>query len=128
MINNVSAKTGALADPKASGLDQLKAAAKQFESIFTRQMLKSSRDAKLCDDDLFSSDATDQFRDMQDSNLADQLANKGAVGIADLLVRQFQARVSHTAPGTATTAEGSTTAGAAATGADAAAKTDGASG
>jgi flagellar protein FlgJ len=42
---------------------------------------------------LFGSDATDQFRDMQDGNLADQLAGKGAIGIADLLVRQFQARV-----------------------------------
>ncbi|MHA3794796.1 rod-binding protein [Rhizorhabdus wittichii] len=119
MIGNVSAKVGALADPKASGLDQLKAAAKQFEAIFTRQMLKSTRDAKLCDDDLFGSDATDQFRDMQDSNLADQLANKGAIGIADLLVRQFQARVAKPAATTGSTDAAAT--------ADAA-KADGASG
>ena len=93
MINGVSIKNGALADPKASELDQLKAAAKQFEAIFVRNMLKSMREAKLSDDDLFGSDATDQFREMQDSNLADQLSGKGALGIADLLVRQFQARV-----------------------------------
>ena len=93
MIESVSIKTGALADPKASELDKLKAAAKQFEAIFTRQMLKSMRDAKLTDDDLFGSDATDTFREMQHSNLADQLAQKGAIGIADLLVRQFEARV-----------------------------------
>lgn len=98
MINSVSIKTGALADPKAAELDQLKAAAKQFEAIFTRQMLKSMRDAKLSEDDLFGSDATDQFRDMQDSNFADQLAGKGSLGIGDLLVRQFQARLSNTAP------------------------------
>lgn len=110
MIGNVSAKVGALADPKASELDQLKAAAKQFEAIFTRQMLKSTRDAKLCDDDLFGSDATDQFRDMQDGNLADQLAGKGAIGIADLLVRQFQARVAK--PAAATGAGDTTAAGA----------------
>lgn len=94
MIGSVSIKTGALADPKASELEQLKAAAKQFEAVFTRQMLKSMRDAKLSDDDLFGSDATDQFREMQDSNFADQMAGKGAIGIADLLVKQFEARVS----------------------------------
>jgi peptidoglycan hydrolase FlgJ len=101
MIDSVSVKTGALADPKASELDQLKAAAKQFEAIFTRQMLKSMRDAKLSEDDLFGSDATDTFREMQHSQLADELANKGAIGIADLLVRQFEARVSKTAPAAA---------------------------
>jgi len=113
MINGVSIKTGALADPKAAELDQLKAAAKQFEAIFTRQMLKSVREAKLSEDDLFGSDATDQFRDMQDANLADQLAGKGAIGIGDLLVRQFQARLSNGVSGTAPTtdsAAGSTTA------------------
>lgn len=98
MINGVSIKTGALADPKASELDQLKAAAKQFEAIFTRQMLKSMRDAKLSEDDLFGSDATDQFRDMQHANLADQLAGKGALGIGDLLVKQFEARIAKAAP------------------------------
>ncbi|MBD3761799.1 rod-binding protein [Rhizorhabdus sp.] len=97
MINGVSIKSGVLGDPKANELDQLKAAAKQFEAIFTRQMLKSTREAKLADDDLFGSDATDQFREMQDSNLADQLSGKGAMGIADLLVRQFQSRVAQPA-------------------------------
>ncbi len=101
MINGVSIKSGALGDPKASELDQLKAVAKQFEAIFTRQMLKSTREAKLADDDLFGSDATDQFREMQDSNLADQLSGKGAMGIADLLVRQFQSRVAQPAAPTA---------------------------
>ena len=105
MINGVSIKSGVLGDPKANELDQLKAAAKQFESIFTRQMLKSMRDAKLSDDDLFGSDATDQFREMQDSNLADQLSGKGAIGIADLLVRQFQSRVAKPAAGAAGKAE-----------------------
>ena len=104
MIGSVSIKSGALADPKASELDKLKAAAKQFESVFTRQMLKSMRAAKLSEDDLFGSDATDQFRDMQDSNFADQMSGKGSLGIGDLLVKQFEARVSKTAPGAAASA------------------------
>jgi len=100
MIDGVSIKAGALADPKAGELEQLKAAAKQFEAIFTRQMLKSMRDSKLAEDDLFGSDATDQFREMQDSNFADQMAGKVSLGIADLLVKQFQARVAKSAPAT----------------------------
>ncbi len=76
----------------------MKAVAKQFEAVFVRQMFKASHEAKLADDDLFGSDATDQFREMQDSHLADQFADKGSFGLGDLLVKQFQARVSKTPP------------------------------
>ena len=102
MINSVSATAGNGEASKASDLDKLKAVAKQFEAVFARQMFKSMREAKLNDEDLFGSDATDQFREMQDSNLADQFAGKGALGLGDLLVKQFQARVSKT-PAAATT-------------------------
>jgi len=112
MIGGVSLKSAILGDAKASELDKLKAAAHQFEAVFTRQMLKSMRDAKLSDDDLFGSDATDQFREMQDSNLADQLAGKDAIGVAALLVKQFEARVSKVAPG-ATSAAAAASSGAA---------------
>jgi flagellar protein FlgJ len=105
MIDGVSIRTGALGDTKASDLDKLKAASKQFEAIFTRQMLKSIREAKLNEDDLFGSEATDQFREMQDSNFATDLADKGALGIAEMLVKQFEARVSKKAPA----ADGATT-------------------
>lgn len=101
MIDGVSIRSGALGDAKASELDKLKAASKQFEAIFTRQMLKSMREAKLNEDDLFGSEATDQFREMQDSNFATDLADKGALGIAEMLVKQFEARVSKKAPVTA---------------------------
>lgn len=104
MIDGVSIRSGALGDAKASELDKLKAASKQFEAIFTRQMLKSMREAKLNEDDLFGSEATDQFREMQDSNFATDLADKGALGIAEMLVKQFEARVSKKAP----TADGAT--------------------
>lgn len=92
MIESVKTTTGALADPKASQTDKLKAVAKQFEAVFLRQMIGSMRQAKLSDD-IMGSDATDQFREMQDSHVADDLASKGALGIADMLVKQFAARV-----------------------------------
>jgi flagellar protein FlgJ len=95
MIESVNVKTGALANPKASETDKLKAVAKQFEAVFMRQMIGSMRQAKLTDDEM-GSDATDQFTEMQDSHIADNLAGKGALGIADLLVKQFSARVGTT--------------------------------
>ena len=62
------------------------AAAKQFEAIFLRQMIASMRAPSL-GDDLFGSDASDQFRDMSDARLADSMA--GGFGIAQLLEKQF---------------------------------------
>ena len=42
-------------------------------------------------DDLFGNQATEQFRDMQDSKLADSMA--GDFGIADLLLKQFEGKI-----------------------------------
>ena len=67
MIGSVKSGTGALANPKASQDDKLKAVARQFEAVFLRQMIGSMRQAKLSDD-IMGSDATDQFRDMQDAH------------------------------------------------------------
>lgn len=113
MIGSVKLSTGALADPKASQNDKLKAVAKQFEAVFLRQMIGSMRQAKL-GDDIMGSDATDQFTEMQDAHIADNLAGKGALGIADMLVKQFAARVG---PGPATPAVSGTKSGTVATGA-----------
>lgn len=67
---------------------QLVKAAQAFEAVFMRQMIGSMRQANL-GDDLFGSSAADQFRDMQDSRLADQMAADGGFGIAELLIKQF---------------------------------------
>ena len=60
--------------------------AKQFEAIFLRQMIASMRSPSL-GDDLFGSDASNQFRDMSDARLADSMA--GQFGIARLLEKQL---------------------------------------
>ena len=57
---------------------------------YLRQMLGSMRSAGLADD-LFGNQATEQFRDMQDSKLADSMA--GDFGIADLLLKQFEGKI-----------------------------------
>lgn len=67
----------------------LKAAARQFEAVFLRQMIGAMRQASL-GDDILGSSAGDQFRDMADARTADAMAEKGAIGIADMLIAQFQ--------------------------------------
>ena len=77
----------------------LKKAAQQFEAIFLRQMISSMRSASL-GEDMLGSTAGDQFRDMADARTADSMAEKGSLGIAEMLMRQFGAKEA-TPPATA---------------------------
>lgn len=83
-----------LAAPTASAqatrqTEQLRASSQAFEAVFLRQMIGSMRQAHLADD-AFGSRATEQFRDMSDSRLADQMSHQGAFGIAQMLIAQFE--------------------------------------
>lgn len=82
-----AAGTGA-ADPQR---ERLREAAEAFEAVFLRQMIGSMRQARLAEDP-FGSQATEQFRDMSDARLADQMAQQGSFGIAELLLRQFEGK------------------------------------
>jgi flagellar protein FlgJ len=72
-------------DPKQA---ELRKAAEAFEAVFLRQVIGSMRQAKLADD-VFGSAATDQFRELADGKMADNMADQGSFGIADLLLQQF---------------------------------------
>ncbi len=63
--------------------------AQQFESMFTRMMLKSMRDS-VGTDPLFGSDAEKTYQGMYDDQLAVQLSKGRGLGLADMLVRQLQ--------------------------------------
>jgi peptidoglycan hydrolase FlgJ len=65
---------------RLASTDNLDAAGKRFEAIFTGMMLKSMRSAKL-GDGLFDSKASEQFRDMQDQQLAQAMASHAPIGI-----------------------------------------------
>jgi len=67
----------------------LKAAARQFEALFTQQLFKSMRAAKV-GDDLMGSDQGAIYQDMFDQQMAQHLSQGRGLGIADLLVRQLQ--------------------------------------
>ncbi len=66
----------------------LEEVARQFESIFTRMMLKSMRDANF-GNPLFDSDSGKFYQDMYDDQLAMDLAKNGSIGLADILVKQL---------------------------------------
>ncbi len=76
-------------DDKKEALAQ---AAQQFEAIFMRMMLKSMRDAQdaIADEDSpFNSSTMKFYRDMNDQQLATQLAQNGNMGLAEVVLRQF---------------------------------------
>jgi flagellar protein FlgJ len=92
-------------DPTAeSQRNALRGAAQQFEAVFLRQMIGSMRQAHLADDP-FGSQATEQFRDMSDANLADSMSHQGVFGIAQMLLAQFDRHAgAQPAPAAATAA------------------------
>jgi flagellar protein FlgJ len=107
----VSSSSSALASAATQGSakpagadDKLKNVAKKFEAVFMRQMIGTMRSASL-GDGMFDSSATQQFRDMSDAKLADSMAEKGTLHVADLLVKQFGAKLS----GGAAAGKGATT-------------------
>jgi flagellar protein FlgJ len=76
----------AQADPRQS---ELRTAAQAFEAVFLRQMIGSMRQARLADDP-FGTQATEQFREMSDARLADEMSQQGSFGIAQMLLAQFE--------------------------------------
>lgn len=77
-------KTGVKADdPKA-----IRAAAAQFESLFTNMMLKAMRAAKL-GNGLGDSQESDLYQDMYDQQIALKMSQGKGIGLADMLVQQL---------------------------------------
>jgi flagellar protein FlgJ len=73
-------------DPRA-----LKEVAKQFESIFIQQMLKSMRSANAAfsEDSYFNSNEMQFHQDMMDQQMSLELSKNGGMGLAEALYRQL---------------------------------------
>jgi len=69
----------------------LKQAAKQFETHFVQHMFKTMRES-VEKSDLMSSDAADTFQDMLDKEFATRMAERGSLGLADMLQKQLSQR------------------------------------
>ncbi|MBK5264701.1 MAG: rod-binding protein [Alphaproteobacteria bacterium] len=87
-----SGKSVAPAATSATDHEALTKAAKAFEAVFMRQMISSMRSASL-GEDLMGSNATEQFRDMADARVADTMAEGRGLGIATMLLKQFEGRI-----------------------------------
>lgn len=72
-------------DPQAA----VKAAAKQFEGLFTQMMLKTMRQASL-GEGMGDSEETKFYQDMFDQQLSVQLSSGKGIGLAEKLISQLQ--------------------------------------
>lgn len=73
---------------KEASPEALKEVAKQFESIFLNNVLKSMREAKLADG-IMDNDQSKFYGEMYDQQLALHLSGSPGVGLADLIVKQL---------------------------------------
>jgi flagellar protein FlgJ len=74
---------------KSNDPEALRAVAKQYESLFTRMMIKSMRDA-VGKDPIFGSDEESTYQEMYDDQLSLEMTKGHGLGLADMLVRQLQ--------------------------------------
>jgi flagellar protein FlgJ len=88
------------ADPQKG----LKAAAKQFDAVFTQMMLKSMRDATPTDGPFDSNDSK-TFTSMLDQQLSQNMGAKG-IGVADMMLKQLMRNAGVSAAGTPADAAG----------------------
>ncbi len=73
-------------DPKAS-----QAAARQFESLFLNQLLKSMREAQRGDGEgLFDSNESRMYTGLLDEQLANRIASGPGIGLADKVLAQIE--------------------------------------
>jgi flagellar protein FlgJ len=67
----------------------LRAAAQQFESMFLQEIMRTMRQATI-KGDLLESHALETFEGMFDKEVAMQMAKRGGMGLADMLVQQMK--------------------------------------
>lgn len=98
------------AQANAAPQQGLKAAAKQFDAVFTQMMLKSMREATPSDSPFDSHDSA-TFTSMLDQQLAQNVGAKG-IGVADMMLKQLMRNAGATAPadGTGASASGDSSA------------------
>jgi peptidoglycan hydrolase FlgJ len=75
-------------DVKADDPQAIRAAAQQFESLFTNMMLKSMRDAKL-GQGLGDTQESDLYQDMYDQQISLKMSQGKGLGLADMLMQQL---------------------------------------
>ena len=81
--------------PRGDSQTQLRAVAKEFESLFAKQMLDSMRATLNKEEDIFNGGmAQDIFEDMLYEEYGRLIAQTGGLGIADMIVEQYESTLS----------------------------------
>lgn len=71
--------------------DALRAAAEQFEALFTQMLFKSMRSAnEAFESDLIDNRTSKFYEQMADEQLSSALSREGSLGLADLIIQQFK--------------------------------------
>jgi flagellar protein FlgJ len=65
--------------------------AEQFEAHFIQQMMQTMR-AAVEKSDLVDTGSADMFQDMMDKEVATQMASRSSMGLADMIMRQWELR------------------------------------
>jgi flagellar protein FlgJ len=70
----------------------LRKAAEQFEAMFLQVMIKTMREATASNEegDLMGSSTTKTYEALFDQEIAQEMAKKGGVGLANMLVKSFE--------------------------------------
>ncbi|RLV61566.1 flagellar assembly peptidoglycan hydrolase FlgJ [Parashewanella curva] len=78
----------------------IKEVAKQFEGIFVQMLMKSMRDANevFKSDSPFNTQYTAFYEQMRDQQMANDISDKGVLGLADLMVQQLSPETSNMRP------------------------------
>ncbi len=86
--NDLQSLTALKRDARAQDPGALREAARQFESVFTRMLLQSMRQASS-GDSLFDSQQSGFYRDMFDDQLSVEMSRGRGLGLADMMVQQL---------------------------------------
>lgn len=79
----------AVDDSRRANKANLDKAAQKFEAVFVNMMLKEARKTSI-GSGLFENDAMKTFRDMQDTQVAQEMGKRGTLGIAKALSAYFE--------------------------------------
>lgn len=85
--------TASLADlrrsARAGDAGAAREAAKQFEALFVNMMIRQMREAMPTSGGLFGGDGMKLYQDMHDQQLAQAMARRGGIGLAESIERQL---------------------------------------
>ena len=91
LLSLANSATPKLQHAKGRDPEQLKDAAQQFEAIFIQQLFKEMRSTVPDDGLIPRGNADDMFTQMQDAEAAKIMAERGGIGLAELMLQELLA-------------------------------------